>query len=300
MPMFSFTKKNPSAPSTPRAPAPFSTFAPADAKGGSELVTSKTALVCIEFQNEFTTEGGKLHGAVKPVMEATDMLAKTVATAEAVRAAGGVVLHTPIMFRADASDNPNKALGILAGCANDSLFTEGTWNCDFCKEMVPKEADLVVRGKKGLDAFPNTNLEELLVSKGIETVVLCGFLTNCCVESTMRTACEKGFNVITLTDCCATTSAEGHAAASAGTFGMFSVPMSAADFQAKLTPPAAVESAAKEEAAEAPVDAEAPVNAVTAETAQETTPGADDTPTETKAQTTVAAKEETKPVDVTP
>jgi len=116
----------------------------------------------------------------------------------------------------------------------------------------------------------------------------------------MRTACEKGFNVITLTDCCATTSAEGHAAASAGTFGMFSVPMSAADFQAKLTPPAAVESAAKEEAAEAPVDAEAPVNAVTAETAQETTPGADDTPTETKAQTTVAAKEETKPVDVTP
>merc|ERR1712146_321929 len=116
----------------------------------------------------------------------------------------------------------------------DSLFTEGTWNAEFCKEMAPVGSDLVVKGKKGLDAFPNTNLEALLVANGIETVVLYGFLTNCCVESTMRTACEKGFNVVTLTDCCATTSEEGHAAATGGTFGMFSTPMSAADFRAKL------------------------------------------------------------------
>merc|ERR1711998_213205 len=163
----------------------------------------------------------------------------TKALAEKVRGAGGKVFHVPIMFKADASDNPNKGIGILAGCAKDSLFTENTWNSEFCKEMTPKECDLVVSGKKGLDAFPNTNLEELLVSKGIETVVLCGFLTNCCVESTMRTACEKGFNVVTLTDCCATTSAEGHAAATGGTFGVFSTPMTASDFQAKLLSPAA-------------------------------------------------------------
>jgi nicotinamidase-related amidase len=36
--------------------------------------------------------------------------------------------------------------------------------------------------------------------------VLAGFLTNCCVESTMRVAYEKGYNVITLTDCTAATS----------------------------------------------------------------------------------------------
>merc|ERR1719274_251249 len=100
--------------------------------------------------------------------------------------------------------------------------------------MKPAAADSVVKGKKGLDAFPNTNLEQLL--KGSETVVLMGFLTNCCVESTMRTACEKGFNGVTLTDCCATMSEEGHTAATTGTFGMFSSPMSAADFAAKLSP----------------------------------------------------------------
>merc|ERR1719439_296404 len=153
------------------APA-FTTFQPHEAKGGSELVASKAALLCIEYQNEFTTEGGKLHGGVKEVMAETDMLAKTVALAEAVRAAGGKVMHVPIMFKADASDNPNKGMGILAGCAKDSLFTEQTWNSEICSEMTPKEGDVVVRGKKGLDAFPNSTLELELKKAGIETVIL--------------------------------------------------------------------------------------------------------------------------------
>ena len=62
----------------------------------------------------------------------------------------------------------------------------GTWNAAICDAMAPKEGDEVVKGKKGLDAFPNTDLEEILVKKGIDTVALAGFLTNCCVESTMR------------------------------------------------------------------------------------------------------------------
>ena len=82
--------------------------------------------------------------------------------------------------------------------------------------------------------------------------MLSGFLTNCCVESTMRTAYEKGptpclpiyaviathiragFNTITLTDCCATTSAEGHRGATEGTFGMFSSPMTGEEFLKKI------------------------------------------------------------------
>merc|ERR1719164_68554 len=232
--MFSFSKTQKDV--TVSAPPNFSTFAAADAKGGCKIEPKKTAMVCIEFQNEFTTEGGKLYPPVKGVMESTGMLAKTAATAAAVRKAGGLVMHVPIMFKADASDNPNKGLGILAGCAKDSLFTEKTWNSEFCESMKPADGDLVVEGKKGLDAFPNTNLEALLVSRGIETVVLSGFLTNCCVESTMRTACEKGFNVVTLIDCCATTSEEGHAAATKGTFGMFSSPMSAAEYIETLAP----------------------------------------------------------------
>jgi len=167
-------------------------------------------------------------------MAATGMLEKSAALAARARAAGVRVMHVPIMFKADASDNPNRNLGILGGCAADSLFTEGTWNADFHPLMAPVEGDIVIRGKKGLDAFPGTDLEEQLVRNGIETLVLGGFLTNCCVESTMRTAYEKGFNVVTLTDATACTSAEGQAAATGGTFGMFSKPMTVDEFTAEL------------------------------------------------------------------
>merc|ERR1712196_670844 len=99
--------------------------------------------------------------------------------------------------------------------------------------MQPAPGDIVVQGKKGLDAFPGTDLEAQLVANGIETVVMGGFLTNCCVESTMRSAYEKGFNVVTLTDACATTSAEGQAV-TGGSYGMFSTPMTVDEYSAML------------------------------------------------------------------
>jgi len=210
-------------------------FSADSAKGGCEIVNSKTAVLFIEYQNEFTTEGGKLYEAVKPVMDSTGMLPKSAALAEKARAAGVKVFHAPISFAADASDNPNKGIGILAGVANDALFTEGSWNADFHPTMQPVAGDIVVKGKKGLDAFPNTDLEAQLLANGVETVALGGFLTNCCVESTMRTAYEKGFNVITLTDATATTAEEGQSAATGGTFGMFSTPMTVAEFEEKLS-----------------------------------------------------------------
>merc|ERR1712151_506539 len=228
-------------PGAPKAAGPLEkleslprTFAPAEAKGGVGISAKNTAVLFIEYQNEFTSDGGKLHGAVKDVMLANDMLNKSMAVAVAVRKAGGKVFHAPVSFAQDASDNPNKGLGILAGCAKDELFTTGTWNADICVAMRPEQQDVVIVGKKGLDAFPGTDLETQLKAHGIETIALAGFLTNCCVESTMRTACEKGFNVITLSDCPAAASREAQKAAVEGTYGIFSTPMLAADFVTKL------------------------------------------------------------------
>merc|ERR1719401_69065 len=184
----------------------------------------------IEFQNEFTTEGGKLHDGVEDVMASTGMLQNAAQACEAARLKGCKVIHAPISFAKNKSDNPNRGLGILKGCADGELFIEGTWNAEFCEKMKPQPGDLVVKGKKGLDAFPGTDLEQILKANGIQTVALGGFLTNCCVESTMRTAYEKGFNVVTFTDCVATTSPAGQVGATEGTFTLFSQPMTSAEF----------------------------------------------------------------------
>ena len=65
-------------------------------------------------------------------------------------------------------------------------------------------------------------------------VVLAGFLTNCCVESTMRSAYENGYRVITLTDCTAATSTAEHENAIAFDYPMFSEPVASAEVAAAL------------------------------------------------------------------
>ena len=67
-----------------------------------------------------------------------------------------------------------------------------------------KERRRVAEGTRGLCGFATTNLDFILRSRGITDIALAGFLTNCCVESTMRSAYEKGYRVVTLTDCTAT------------------------------------------------------------------------------------------------
>ena len=93
----------------------------------------------------------------------------------------------------------------------------------------------MIEGKRGLDTFASTNLDFILRSKGIQTLVLGGFLTNCCVESTMRSGYENGYQVITLQDCVAATSPEEHDNALKYDYPMFSTPMPAADFITELS-----------------------------------------------------------------
>ena len=57
-----------------------------------------TAVVLIEYQNDFTSEGGALHAAVADVMDQTGMLENTRRLVEAARAAGALIVHAPITF----------------------------------------------------------------------------------------------------------------------------------------------------------------------------------------------------------
>jgi nicotinamidase-related amidase len=198
------------------------------------LDPATTALVLIEYQNEFTSEGGVLHGAVSAVMDKTGMLPKTVALVEAARAAGVTIMHAPISFAPGYGEISRHPYGILKGVVDGNAFVKGTWGAAIVDDLSPEETDIVIEGKRGLDTFASTNLDFILRSKGIQTVIIGGFLTNCCVESTMRSAYENGYRVITLTDCTAATSAEEHDNAIAYDFPMFSLPMESGTVSAAL------------------------------------------------------------------
>jgi nicotinamidase-related amidase len=194
-----------------------------------------TAVVLIEYQNDFTSEGGALHGAVEEVMTKTDMLANTKRVVEAARQAGASVMHAPISFAEGYSEISAQPYGILKGVVDGQAFVKGTWGAAIVDELAPQEGDIVIEGKRGLDTFASTNLDFILRNKGITTIALGGFLTNCCVESTMRTGYEHGYRVITLNDCLAATSTEQHDNAINYDFPMFSQPMTSTEFINELT-----------------------------------------------------------------
>ena len=193
-----------------------------------------TAVVLIEYQNDFTSEGGVLHGAVSEVMDKTSMLDNSRRVAEAARAAGATIMHAPITFAAGYHEISSHPYGILKGVVDGNAFVKGSWGAAIVDDLAPAEGDIVVEGKRGLDTFASTNLDFILRSKGITTIALGGFLTNCCVESTMRSGYENGYRVITLSDCLAATSTQEHDNALTYDFPMFSESMESTDFITEL------------------------------------------------------------------
>jgi nicotinamidase-related amidase len=168
-------------------------------------------------------------------MEATSMIENTQAAIAAARAAGATIIHSPIQFAEGYNEITSHPYGILKGVVDTNSFVKGAWGAEIVEDVAPEEGDIVLEGKRGLDAFASTNLDFILRSKGVQTVALAGFLTNCCVESTMRSAYEKGFNVFTLTDCVAATSQEEHDNAIAKDYPMFSHPVASPEFLGALS-----------------------------------------------------------------
>jgi len=195
----------------------------------------KTAVVLIEYQNDFTSDGGSLHDAVKDVMEREKMLPNTVEMVQKARELGATIIHAPITFTADYHELSPTPYGILKGVVDSKSFRKGTWGAEIVQDLIPQEEDIVVEGKRGLDTFASTNLDFILRSRGITTIALGGFLTNCCVESTMRTGYEKGFDVVTLKDCTATLSEEEQKLAVEKNYPMFSRPMNHDEFLTELS-----------------------------------------------------------------
>jgi nicotinamidase-related amidase len=164
----------------------------------------------------------------------TNMLANSKALADCMRAAGCTIIHCPINFEPGHNEISANSYGILAGVKDGQAFTNGEWGSEICQAMTPQAGDLIVKGKSGLCGFQSTNLDFLLSQRGCKNVILAGFLTNCCVESTMRTAYEKGYRVYTLSDCVAATSMEAQEGTLKNNFGMFSIVTTSQDVMGAL------------------------------------------------------------------
>ena len=76
-----------------------------------------------------------------------------------------------------------------------SVFAPGGHAREFHPRVAPMPDDIVI-DKREPDMFVGTSLSELLAERGIDEVVICGFASEACVDTTVRSAFAKGFRVV--------------------------------------------------------------------------------------------------------
>ena len=86
---------------------------------------------------------------------------------------------------------------------------KGSWDAKVLDEIAPV-GDEVVLPKTSSSVFISTNLDYVLRNLGVRSLVVAGVLTDQCVDSAVRDACDLGYLVTTATDACAAHSQERH------------------------------------------------------------------------------------------
>lgn len=146
---------------------------------GSPLAASKTALLLIDYQHEYR------HGPLALPDEATASAVALLLRAWA-EAAGLTVIHVQHLVPVGAP-----------------LFAEGSLGAQPLPGLAPAVGQSVI-AKRLPSSFVGTGLAELLQSKGIDTLLLAGYMTHNCVDATARDAFHRGYRVGIVADACAT------------------------------------------------------------------------------------------------
>jgi nicotinamidase-related amidase len=170
---------------------------------------ASVALVIIDMQRDFVYPGG--FGEV--LGNDTSLLLKAVGPIKrvlgAARRAGIYVIHTREGHRSDLSDlwPTKKSRGRLKTTIGDKgpmgrILVRGEHGHDIIDELKPRAGEPVV-DKPGKGAFYATDLNELLKSRNIHQLIVCGVTTEVCVTTTVREANDRGYDCLVLEDCVA-------------------------------------------------------------------------------------------------
>ena len=163
----------------------------------------KTAVIFVGYQNDYFADDGILRAVIEESDRTNRILENSIAIAEGLRDTPATMIQTPIVFTENYSELVNP-VGILKTISEVKAFQAGTPGGDIIAEFKEfGDRIITVEGKRGLNAFASTELNDTLKDRGIEEVVLSGAVTSICIDSTGRAAHERGYRVSVLSDCTA-------------------------------------------------------------------------------------------------
>jgi nicotinamidase-related amidase len=160
------------------------------------------ALLVVDMQNGFCHPDGSFSKIGRGLEGAMEAVANAAIAVEQARAAGVPVVFTRHVYRPGRPDEGAALIANSPELAGVDGLEVTSWDADVCAELRCGPDDLIV-DKVRFDAFQWTSLEPLLRGLGVTSLMICGVVTNICVETTARSAFMRDFPVILLEDCCA-------------------------------------------------------------------------------------------------
>jgi nicotinamidase-related amidase len=164
------------------------------------LHADRTAVLIMDYENDIM--GMLPEGAQMSLLE------KAGAILKASRQAHMPVIYIVVRFR-DGYPEINAQNKLFSGLKDSGLLREGTSGAEIHAKVAPQPGDIIVT-KRRVGAFSTTDLETILRSKNINTIVLFGISTSGVVLSTVRWAADMDYKLAVISDACADGDAEVH------------------------------------------------------------------------------------------
>ncbi len=177
---------------------------------------ARTAVLIIDMQRDFLEPGGFGESLGNDVSLLSAAVAPCRALLEGARRKGMMVVHTREGHRTDLADAPKAkvergapSVRIGAPGPMGRILIRGEPGHDIVPGLYPIAGEPVV-DKPGKGAFYATDLQSILVNRGIENLIVCGVTTEVCVHTTVREANDRGYRCIVPGDCCGSYFPEFH------------------------------------------------------------------------------------------
>ncbi|MBB6470099.1 nicotinamidase-related amidase [Aminobacter lissarensis] len=178
------------------------------------FVAANTALVVIDLQEDFLSATGYFarHGYDPTPLRA--ILPTVNRLIAAARAAGVRIIHTRQGYRADMADMTpyEKWRRKRAGIEGTEILLRSSPGFQIVAEIDVAPDDIIV-DKTCNGAFTYTDFEHVLRAQGITHLLMSGCTTDVCVHTTLREACDRNFQCLTISDACASGDQRAHEAA---------------------------------------------------------------------------------------
>lgn len=170
----------------------------------------RAALILNECQNGMVNVDLASNEGLSAEATRRGIVPRIAALAQACRDAGVLVVHATIVPRPDLVGTTANCL-LLASLVKKGRLVQGRPEAEIHSALAPQAGDVVLSRVHGLTPFHGTEMEPVLRSRGVQTVIVVGVSTNIGVPGACLEAVNRGFSVVVPEDCTAGAWQEAHA-----------------------------------------------------------------------------------------